>query len=141
VFCREHAMQLHRDREEFEAAGVELVAIGQGNVKQAAHFRESQGVDELRLLVDRKREAYRRAGTKVATVGELVGPAGEYLDGEPVRRLRGGVYQLLRDGPGREQLGPPSRRVAGHAKSLAHLRHLELAVPDATYGQRRRHFG
>ena len=66
-------MQLHRDRQKFEEAGVRLVVMGQGRPEQAAHFREAQGVD-LDLLVDTKREAYRAAGTKVATFNELLGP-------------------------------------------------------------------
>jgi len=43
-------VQLHRDRERFRAAGVELVVIGQGRPDQADHFRRSQGVEELELL-------------------------------------------------------------------------------------------
>ena len=66
-------MQLHRDREEFERAGARLAVIGQGTPEQARHFAETQKVD-LPLLVDTKREAYRAAGTKVATFGELLGP-------------------------------------------------------------------
>jgi hypothetical protein len=67
-------VQLHRDRKKFDKAGVRLVVIGQGTTEQAAHFRDSQRVD-LPLYVDRKREAYRAAGTKVATFNELLGPS------------------------------------------------------------------
>jgi peroxiredoxin len=74
VFCREHAVQLHRDRQKFEDAGVGLVLIGQGTPEDAAAFREQHGID-LPILADRRRETYRQAGTKVATVGELFGPA------------------------------------------------------------------
>ena len=66
-------MQLHRDRDKFEEAGVRLVVIGQGTPEQAAHFRESQGV-ELELLVDSERKAYKAAGAKKATFSELLGP-------------------------------------------------------------------
>ena len=66
-------MQLHRDRERFEAAGVELVAIGNGSVEQAAEFVQRVGVEGLRLLVDPEREVYRAAGAKVGTIGELIG--------------------------------------------------------------------
>ena len=68
-------MQLHRDRDRFDAAGAELVVIGQGTPRHAQHFREAQGVDGLELLVDPDREVYKLAGTKVATVGELLGPS------------------------------------------------------------------
>jgi AhpC/TSA antioxidant enzyme len=74
VFCREHAMQLHRDREKFEAAGVNLAVIGQGTLKHAKHFKEQQHVEDLLLLVDPDRKTYKTAGAKKGTVGELVGP-------------------------------------------------------------------
>ena len=67
-------MQLYRDRERFRAAGVELVVIGQGRPDQAQDFRRSQGVEELELLVDKGRESYKAAGTKMATFNELLGP-------------------------------------------------------------------
>ena len=74
MFCRAHAVQLHRDRDRFEEAGARLAVIGQGSPEQARDFRESQRVEDLPLLVDGRREAYRAAGTKVATLGELLGP-------------------------------------------------------------------
>jgi AhpC/TSA antioxidant enzyme len=67
-------VQLHRDRKRFEEAGARLVVVGQGRPEQAEHFRESQGLD-LELFVDSRREAYKAAGTKVATFNELLGPA------------------------------------------------------------------
>ena len=67
-------MQLHRDREKFEAAGAALVVVGQGTPRHADHFREQFDLDGLELLVDPDREAYRLAGTKVATMSELIGP-------------------------------------------------------------------
>ena len=67
-------MQLHGDREKFEAAGAALVVVGQGTPRHAQHFREQFDLDGLELLVDPDREAYRLAGTKVATVSELLGP-------------------------------------------------------------------
>ena len=67
-------MQLHRDHEKFEAAGAALVVVGQGTPRHAQHFREQQGLDGLELLVDPDRKAYALAGTKVATVSELLGP-------------------------------------------------------------------
>jgi hypothetical protein len=66
-------VQLHRDRDRFEAAGVSLALIGQGRPDQARDFVRSQKVD-LPMYVDRGREAYRGAGTKVGTLSELLGP-------------------------------------------------------------------
>jgi peroxiredoxin len=67
-------VQLHRDRKDFDAAGAALVVVGQGTPRHAQHFREQFGLDGLELLVDPGREAYRVAGTKVATMSELLGP-------------------------------------------------------------------
>ena len=67
-------MQLHGDREKFRAAGAALVVVGQGTPRHAQHFREQFDLDGMELLVDPDREAYRLAGTKVATMTELIGP-------------------------------------------------------------------
>jgi hypothetical protein len=64
---------LNRDRHRFEAAGVRLVVIGMGTPGNARHFRESHGL-ELELLMDADRRAYKAAGAKKATFGELLGP-------------------------------------------------------------------
>ena len=67
-------MQLHRDRDRFDAAGARLVLIGQGTPRHAQHFREQFDLDGLEILVDPDRAAYEAAGAKVGTVGELLGP-------------------------------------------------------------------
>lgn len=67
-------MQLHRARGEFEAAGARLVLIGQRTPRHAAHFRRRREI-ELPVLADSHRTTYAAAGTKVATVTELFGPA------------------------------------------------------------------
>ena len=67
-------MQLHRDREKFDAAGARLVVIGQGSPKHAARFRDQFDLDGLELLVDPDRQAYRKAGTKIGSMSELLGP-------------------------------------------------------------------
>jgi peroxiredoxin len=64
---------LDRAREEFDAAGVNLVLIGQMTPRHAAHFRRRQEI-ELPVLADEHRASYRAAGAKIATVTELVGP-------------------------------------------------------------------
>jgi peroxiredoxin len=60
-------------REQFEAAGVNVVLIGQLTPRHAAHFRRRQGI-ELPILADEERASYAAAGAKIATVGELLGP-------------------------------------------------------------------
>ena len=66
-------MQLHRERVALEESGAHLVLIGQATPRHAAHFRRRQGID-LPVLADEKRESYRAAGAKIATLGELLGP-------------------------------------------------------------------
>jgi peroxiredoxin len=66
-------VQLHRAREQFEAAGARLVLIGQLTPRHAAHFRRRREI-ELPVLADEKRESYKAAGAKIATMGELVAP-------------------------------------------------------------------
>jgi len=53
---------------------VELVAIGNGTVEQAAAFVRSQGLDGLRLVVDPEWRVYEAAGARVGTLSQLVGP-------------------------------------------------------------------
>ena len=93
-------MQLHRDRDEFEAAGVRLAVIGQGTPDHARDFQRSQNVD-LPLYVDQDRASYRAAGAKVGTMGELLGPA------VLARGLRVSLRDRVRQG-----------RVVGHPAQL-----------------------
>ena len=66
-------MQLHRDRKEFDAAGVRLVVVGQGRPPDAVEFMRKLDVD-LPMYVSGDRAAHRAAGAKVGTMGELLGP-------------------------------------------------------------------
>jgi peroxiredoxin len=66
-------VQLHRAHDEFEAADVRIVLIGQRTPRHAAEFRRRQGLD-LTILADEQRSSYALAGTKVANIGELIGP-------------------------------------------------------------------
>jgi peroxiredoxin len=64
---------LDRARQDFRAAGVNLVLIGQGTPRQAAEFRRRQGI-QLPVLADEKRVSYKAAGTKVGGVTDLFNP-------------------------------------------------------------------
>ena len=66
-------MQLHRDREKFDAASVRLVVIGQRGPQEARRFMETLKID-LPIYVSGDRSAYRAAGAKVGTMSELIGP-------------------------------------------------------------------
>jgi peroxiredoxin len=90
LYCREHAVQLDREREEFEAAGVDLAVIGQGRPEHAQDFQRAQKVS-LPIYVDRERRAYAAAGTKRATLNELLAPR---IVADGIRRgLKSGVRQ------------------------------------------------
>jgi peroxiredoxin len=73
VFCRQMAVEIHRQRHRFDEIDVELAVVGHGSPAQAAEFRRLQNVD-LPLLVDADRRVYELAGAKVATLPELIGP-------------------------------------------------------------------
>ena len=95
-------MQLHRARSEFDAVGVPLVLIGQATPRHAAQFRRQGGID-LPVLADGRRESYRAAGAKVATITELLGP----------RSVGRGVARTVRSG-GEVRQG----RIVGHPAQL-----------------------
>jgi len=64
---------LDRAREQFEAAGANVVLIGQLTPRHAAHFRRRQKI-ELTVLADEDRASYKAVGAKVGSVGDLLGP-------------------------------------------------------------------
>ena len=64
---------MDRARKEFEAAGADLVLIGQLTPRHAAHFRRRQKID-LPVLADEDRGSYKAAGARVGSLGDLVGP-------------------------------------------------------------------
>ena len=74
MHCRDHAVQLHRAREQFEQAGVDLVLVGQAGPRQAAHFRRKLDLDPLTVLADEDRTSYKAAGLKRGGVSQLLGP-------------------------------------------------------------------
>ena len=84
-------MQLHRDRDKFEGAGVSLVVIGQGTPAHARDFIKANKVDGLRILVDPARESYEAAGAKIATVNELLVP--RVVARGTTSALRTGLFQ------------------------------------------------
>jgi peroxiredoxin len=73
-FCRAYSVELNRARRAFEQAGARLALIGQGTPAQAAAFRRHLRI-ELPILADGARITYLAAGTKLATLDELIGPA------------------------------------------------------------------
>jgi hypothetical protein len=74
VHCRDHAVQLHRAHDRFDAAGVDLVLIGQATPRHASHFSRKLKLDPLPVLADEERATYAAAGLKRGGVTQLLGP-------------------------------------------------------------------
>jgi hypothetical protein len=91
VHCRDHAVQLHRAREQFAEQGTDLVLVGQASARQAAAFRRRMGLDPLTVLADEARATYRAAGLRRADLTQLLGPRSA-LSGVK-HGLRSGVVQ------------------------------------------------
>ena len=72
-FCREHAQELNRKRDAFQAAGVEIVMIGTGTAGQAAAFRRELDLRN-RVLTDPDGVAYRAFGLAEAPLRSLLDP-------------------------------------------------------------------
>jgi hypothetical protein len=91
---------LNRDRQKFADAGAPLYVIGQSTPADGTQFLRDYEL-ELDLFVDTQRRAYKAAGTKVATLRELVGPT---MVARGLKRSReSGVFQ---------------GRIIGHAAQL-----------------------
>jgi len=70
VFCREHVAQLREHEQVFRDKGTRLAAIGLGDRHYARLFREETGIT-FPLLIDERREAYRAAGLRTASLLHL----------------------------------------------------------------------
>jgi len=89
-------VQLHRDREKFQGAGVSVAVIGQGTPAHAQDFIKANKVDGLQVLVDPARDSYKAAGTKIATFGELLGP--RVVAKGTASSIRSGLFQTRTKG-------------------------------------------
>jgi peroxiredoxin len=74
MFCREQAVQLHRDRRRFEEKGASVAFVGNGGPSFARSFVEDYGLDEP-VLCDPTRATYRALGMGRITVRSLLSPA------------------------------------------------------------------
>ncbi len=71
MFCREQAVQVHRELKAIRERGAELVLIGNGNRHFAKAFADEFGITSP-LYVDTQRESYRALGMErglFATLG------------------------------------------------------------------------
>src|SRR5688572_141581 len=72
MFCREQAVQLHREKDRIHAAGAELVIVGNGNRHFATGFVKDLALTTP-VYVDTKREAYKALGFK-RSLTSLISP-------------------------------------------------------------------
>src|SRR5574341_2508511 len=63
MFCREQAVQLHRELPTIHGRGAELVFVGNGNRHFAQGFKDEYGI-QTPLFVDTKRDAYKALGMR-----------------------------------------------------------------------------
>src|SRR6266498_885344 len=73
MFCRERVAQLRDHEAEIRGAGVDLAAVGTGDIEYARRFKTERSID-LPLLVDDDLESYRVIGTGRLSPGSLLSP-------------------------------------------------------------------
>ena len=88
MFCREQAVQLHREKDRIHGAGAELVIVGNGNRHFAGGFVKELGLTTP-VYVDTKRDAYKALGFK-RSLSAILAPAAL---GNAARALRNGFRQ------------------------------------------------
>jgi len=100
---------LRRDHEQFVAAGVAIVAIGQGTPAESAAFARDLGLP-FPVLADPDRLGYAAYGLVEGSIGQLLGPAAMVAgvratlrrtkSGRPVGNVRqlGGAFAVNRGG-------------------------------------------
>lgn len=89
MFCREQAVQVHRERERIRSAGAELAFIGNGTPAFARAFAEDYRL-EVPLYVDPSRKTYRALGMARPGLLSLLSPR---ILAAAARALRGGFLQ------------------------------------------------
>ena len=89
MFCREQAVQLHRELAKIRERGAELSFIGNGNRDFAAAFRDEYGISAP-VYVDTGRDSYRALGMKRGFFRTLANLASFR---HMMRALRGGFRQ------------------------------------------------
>jgi peroxiredoxin len=73
MFCRERVAQLRDHDAEIEAAGVDLAAVGTGDIAYARQFKAERSID-FPLLVDDDLRSYRVIGTGRLSLGSVLSP-------------------------------------------------------------------
>ena len=116
MFCREHVAQLREHEQAFRDKRAGLAAIGLGDRLYARLFREDTGIT-FPLLVDERREAYRAAGLRTASLLHLL-----RRDNATARkRARAAGHRQHRTGKNPFQLGGSFVFGPGNVDRYAHI--------------------
>jgi hypothetical protein len=91
---------LREHEAEFQGKGAKLAAIGLGDARYAALFREETGI-KFPLLIDEERQAYRVAGLKSANLLHLL----RSDNAQARKRAQGGGFRQRKLGQNPFQLG------------------------------------
>jgi len=89
MFCREQAVQLHRERQQIHERGAELILIGSGNRDFARGFRDEFEITTP-LYVDTERRSYQALGMKRGGLAATLKPS---VMRHGVRALKAGFRQ------------------------------------------------
>jgi len=91
---------LREHEAEFQSKGAKLAAIGLGDARYAALFRDETGI-RFPLLVDQERQAYHAAGLKIANLFHLLRSDNAHAR----KRAQGGGFRQHKLGQNPFQLG------------------------------------
>ncbi len=116
MFCREHVAQLREHEQAFRDKGVRLAAIGLGDRHYARLFREETGIT-FPLLIDERREAYRAAGLRTASLLHLF----RHDNATARKRARAAGHRQHRLGKNPFQLGGSFVFGPGNVDRYAHV--------------------
>jgi hypothetical protein len=98
MFCREQAVQVHREKKAIEKKGARLAFVGNGNKAMAAAFRDQFDITAP-LYVDTKRASYRafdfgRSPMSLVTTGAAKAAARAIGEGFRQGMTQGDAWQL-----------------------------------------------
>jgi hypothetical protein len=101
---------------EFQAKGAKLGAIGLGDSRYAALFREETGI-KFPLLIDEERQAYHAAGLRTANLFHLL----RSDNARARKRAQGGGFRQHKLGQNPFQLGGSFVFAPGNLDRYAHV--------------------
>lgn len=107
---------MHDHEAEFQNRGAKLAAIGLGDARYAALFREETGIG-FPLLIDEQRKAYRVAGLKSANIFHVL----RADNGRARKRAQSEGFRQHRLGANPFQLGGSFVFGPGNVDRYAHL--------------------